>query len=253
LGVGGKNIMREWNPIFARVTSHLRRLERQGCPDPYFRGHSNVSWKLLPEYGRLRLNQNIEDRLFAIFRSSGSYLIQPGSTSWDILFLMRHHGLPTRLLDWSESFAVALYFALRDATDSAVVWILNPYELNKLSCKDNSVINLNDAFPSGYDSLFIDEKSRYYKKFPAPILAIEGSRAIARMQWQRSVFTLHKNVTVPLEKLYPDAIKKIQIPHEVIKAAKEFLRISGMNEFTAFPDLDGLARYIRETELPHIK
>jgi len=241
--------MREWNPVFSRVASHLRRLERHGCPDPFFRGHSDSTWKLLPEYGRLSLDRSIEDRLFAIFRSSGSYLLPVGSTSWDILFSMRHHGLPTRLLDWSESFAVALYFALRDATTRAAVWILNPYELNKATIKYEAVPNLNDEYPSGYDSYFIDEGHENFKKFPAAIVAVEGSRAIARMQWQRSVFTLHKNTKQPLEKLHPTAVTKIFIPQEVIPAAKEFLRIAGMNEFAAFPGLDGLARHLRETEL----
>jgi hypothetical protein len=174
----------------------------------------------------------------------------PGSTSWDVLFLMRHHGLPTRLLDWSESFTVALYFALHNATTRAAVWILNPYELNKMTVKSESVPNLNDEFPSGYDSYFINEDHEHFRKFPAPIIAVEGSRAIARMQWQRSVFTLHKNTKKPLEGLYPNAVKKIVIPREVIPAAREFLRIAGMNEFAAFPDLDGLARHLRETELP---
>jgi hypothetical protein len=163
---------------------------------------------------------------------------------------MRHHGLPTRLLDWSESFAVALYFALHNATTRAAVWILNPYELNKMTVNSESVPNLNDEFPVGYDSYFINEDHENFRKFPAAIIAVEGSRAIARMQWQRSVFTLHENTNKPLEQLYPSAVKKIVIPKEVIPAAREFLRIAGMNEFAAFPDLDGLARHLRETELP---
>ena len=47
------------------------------------------------------------------------------------LFLARHAGLPTRLLDWSEGALIALHFALKDP--NPVVWMLNPLDLNDLS------------------------------------------------------------------------------------------------------------------------
>jgi hypothetical protein len=64
---------------------------------------------------------------------------------WDILFAMQHYGTPTRLLDWTEVFGVALYFAIigideTKRTDEKgrkipppCVWLLNPYRLNSHS------------------------------------------------------------------------------------------------------------------------
>src|SRR5215213_960691 len=132
--------MKTWSSTLKSVAKEIKRLRDVGCPDPFFRGHSNHKWELMPSLGRRKHNlEVVESRLYEGFRTLGGHLLRQGCSTWEILFLMQHHALPTRLLDWSESFAVALFFALRHAKGPAAVWILNPYALNLQSMSYESV------------------------------------------------------------------------------------------------------------------
>jgi len=55
---------------------------------------------------------------------------------WDWIFLMQHYRAPTRLLDWSESPLVALYFALVDKLQEdsdGALWCMDPIALNRIA------------------------------------------------------------------------------------------------------------------------
>ena len=241
--------MPAWTQIYEDMLSHLRELRDAGCPDPFFRGQSDSNWNLFPSAARYRIDSDVESRISASFQSLGGHLFPSLKTSWDVLYLMQHHGVPTRLLDWTESFAVALYFAVKNCRSECVVWVMNPYEFNKRTTNSASVLDLNTAFPSGYESYFIEDDSDKFGKFPAPAVSVYSSRLSSRMQWQRAVFTLHRDLQTPLESLYPDTIRKFIISSDNLCDAKDFLILSGTNEYSIFPDLDGLARYLKDTEI----
>ncbi|MDN3553102.1 FRG domain-containing protein, partial [Halomonas almeriensis] len=101
----------------------------------WYRGQSNKEWPLLPGYLRLDAPPS-ESTLIKQFKQSAAMLVQnTPAESFDWLFLMQHYGVPTRLLDWSESPLVALYFSVEegaaDQDQDAALWSLRPSELNK--------------------------------------------------------------------------------------------------------------------------
>ena len=108
----------------------------------WYRGQGRSIWSLTPGYLRLN-NPPSESTFLKRFKQSAAMLIQTSpKESFDWLFLMQHYGVPTRLLDWSESPLVALYFAVEDSSDrdeEAALWSLRPSELNK-----NAHINNRD-------------------------------------------------------------------------------------------------------------
>ncbi|MFN4275606.1 MAG: FRG domain-containing protein [Ferrovibrio sp.] len=247
--------MTKWEKFLADVQVHISSLELQGCDVPFFRGHSNGSWNLLCGLGRsskARKFKYMESTLYYDFVALAGPLLNDANSSWDTLFAMQHHGLPTRLLDWSHTFSVALYFALKpylgmkskpriSEVELPCIWILNPFALNKMSMNNDSIFNPHTDLDLTYWEAYIEEN----KKFPADVVALSPPQTSTRLAVQRSGFTFHNDIEEPLEKKYADYLTKFVIPAAAIPEALTFLTLAGTNEYSLYPDLDGLARYLK--------
>ncbi len=242
--------MSEWTDVYSEVVGRVEEMRQAGCPDVYFRGQCKASWGLKPELARLLAWSGVESRLWYFFSSMGGHLIPAGASDWDQLFLMRHHGLPTRLLDWTRSFAVALSFAVKDAKGDSAVWLLNPYQLNRIAAGSEVIIHLDVSYPNSYRTFFIDSGNPLFGQMIPQVVAVAGESQSDRMRAQQCAFTLHKNLDESLDSLHPEVMTKIVVPEGAHDGARDFLHLAGVNEYALFPDLDGLARHLRAKELP---
>lgn len=252
------------NPVkrISELSSFIEEVERvisDWSPDrdfdPWFRGVQNSSYSLVPRLYRpecktiLHWDKEGEIRL-DFKRHAWSYLpitAREPDDEWERYFLMQHYGLPTRLLDWSESALVALYFAVQDPFGSnrgkdAAVWVLDPYELNYRVVKQH--IEMFRPGDQKIERYLPDPKKHPSRHLPELPIALEAPFHSERISAQRGVFTLHGKSHRALEtyKGFKRYLIKIEVIGDAVPKLKEQLRTAGISEARVFPDLEHLCR-----------
>jgi len=217
----------------------------------WYRGQSNKEWPLLPGYLRLDRPPS-ESTLIKQFKQSAAMLVQnTPALSFDWLFLMQHYGVPTRLLDWSESPLVALYFSVEEGAKNqdkdAALWSLRPSELNK-----NAGINNTDEeffIPSFEDvelNNYTVENLAQNQRTQLMPLATIATRNNARIQAQHGVFTIHHHDKIPIEDVGDSRhVIKYVIPNDSKPSILKQLSLLGYTRFQLFPELASIGHIIK--------
>jgi hypothetical protein len=247
----------------------------------WFRGDKESINSLLPKvfHDIDKYDDCYENRLLQNFRlKARAFHETPENERIDEwLFFAQHFGIPTRLLDWTESALVALFFAINKCSDKdPVVWILKPIDLNKSSYKNPLQKNIgdhqySDEFPltwienrgtkryfmgiqirekKTYDVGHINFKAawthnRYGIDLP---LAIISSNIVERIYSQKSCFTIHGRIREPLNKILLDKnlnkkeelLKKITIDNNCRENILKDLKLMGITSSSLFPDIEHL-------------
>lgn len=194
-----------------------------------FRGHSSESYDLKPSVGRVghtsETDAKYEQSLFQIFKREAGMYFNPQPTSiWEWLAVAQHHGLPTRLLDWSHNPLVALYFATSSHPE------LNG-EVFALQAPTKASGSVMSASP-----FEITRPVKYYPNIVSP-----------RIRAQEGLFVACSNIDVPLNQyLRSDwSIQSFEVPAKAkVRLRYELYRL-GVHQSSLFPDIDGLAARIR--------
>jgi len=234
----------------------------------WYRGCGKVTHELKPSIYRHKGSKSIEDfiglekLLIERFRQRSIPFHSRSTTDpWECLFLMQHYGIPTRLLDWSESPLMALFFAVTCAchklgahgkpvfNGDAAIWVLDPVQWNKqavdLRSFTGAVVTTDDPNANAYKP--IGDISTM-KSYP---IAIYGAHNSQRIVAQRGVFVCFGKDTRPMEATYAqerfpaDCLMKVTVERGRLPHFYDALRPHGLTDSVVFPDLDGLAREIK--------
>jgi len=201
-----------------------------------FRGQRRY-WPLLPRVieGCKRgtvLEQ--EGELFSRFKAdAGRCLHVIPKTDWDWLVVAQHHGLPTRLLDWSFDPFVALWFALENylkPESEPEVWVLNPK-------KEDYVIPRTGMRP------FQGARTKVFKP----------TFRIPRVREQKGCFTLFKYVKksksefVPLEQnvRLRQRLQRFRVASYSCEKMRGWLEKKGYTHDRMYPDINEVAKQIK--------
>jgi hypothetical protein len=223
-----------------------------------YRGSSDAAADLRSGLIRLGGDPALERQLMRAFRKYAAQDAVPHDTDWDWLALGQHHGLPTRLLDWTYSPYVALHFATQNMEKydrDGVVWAVDYVGAHQLLPTD-----LRSALDAEGANVFTTELLAQAAPRLADldgefVLFVEPPSFDARIVNQYALFS----VVSPAERRlddwieeHPDLGRRVVIPAGLKWEARDKLDQANITERVLFPGLDGISRWLARYYTPRV-
>lgn len=206
-------------------------------------------------------NLDLEDSLIRNFKKYASLEIEDITNIWEVLSLAQHHGLPTRLLDWTFSPYVAAHFATEDTNvgEDGVVWRINieecmdalPFDLKgKLTTHGGFTFTkelLNELISGGTN---LNESMSAHQENGEPyLLFFEPPSIDARIVNQYGLFSILSDNSQSINEFVAGSknkitLEKIIIPRIIKKEIRDKLDQININERVIYPGLDGLCKWL---------
>ena len=215
-----------------KLAEFLRWAQDHPADQWVFRGHSNKKWRLQPSVGRGN-SYGLDGERFLLDhfrRLAEPYVTSSELTELDWLSLAQHHGVPTRLLDWTANSLIACFFACATNRSQA-------------GEADGQVVAIEISSVGFFDSK--DQSAAG----PLGVLSTKliRPRALAgRIVNQRALFSIRAHPEVPWD-VHTNGIRfgTFDIPGDLKELLLRGLHNIGIDDAHVMPDLDGLARMLK--------
>jgi hypothetical protein len=226
-----------------------------------YRGDPDASWPLLTSLDKLggarspHSKADLEEHILRNFiRYSRPYFSQPPVNEWEVLVAAQHHGLPTRLLDWTYSPLVAAHFATLDCERESdrVVWRLDWKSVHRFFQLPELALLIQDL-----EGILSSERQMTpWALFAEPAdskqfaCMFEPPSLNARIAAQSATFTLCSDKRQSFDGFLEkhglgSALTKLIIPAKETARFRDQLDLVSVDERRLFPDLDGVAAEMR--------
>jgi hypothetical protein len=247
-----------------------------------FRGHTSAAWKLEPSIERLKraysnaFRHDAEEYVREAFKRRAHHYLQHlprDEEELEWMALMRHHGAPTRLLDWTRSPYVAAFFAIAEAKEDepSVIWAVDANAVKSEAVQllgECGIINgqatgkFSLGAPGVFDRIFLEDAQL------AIVAPVEPYRTNERAISQQGLFLCSSKSFYGFEfglkqvlrndreraeawsrekdpqgePFRPERLFKLYVAPQARSALMKELYRMNINYGTLFPGLDGFAR-----------
>ncbi|MBW3670384.1 MAG: FRG domain-containing protein [Acidobacteria bacterium] len=245
-----------WRQLHEELFAGSWRPEIERHRSPYvFRGSSLAPRDLLSSLQIGRYERH-EHHLLKHFRKYARRTALVGDSVWDWLALAKHHGLPTRLLDWTYSPYVALHFATSntEAFDSdGVIWCVNfaaahrmlPPRVRQILDEEEARIFTGEMLSTLASSLREFDQIGAETDF---VLFFEPPSLDDRIVNQFALFSVPSRADLKLDEFFsehPEILRRVVFPASLKWEVRDHLDQANITERVLFPGLDGLASWLK--------